>query len=205
MSSLLPLFLKLGGRAVLVVGAGEIASRKVEELLGVGAVVTVVSPAVATPIAEAARQGRLRLVERAFERGDVDGAWLVVACTGDTDVQRGVAAACDAARVFCVAVDDPSNASAYFGSVLRRPPVVVAMSSSGEAPALTRLMREVFEAALPPASWVDAAKALREAWKRDGTPMSARFPALLRALGAESRRDDAPVDDVADDEQRGRG
>jgi siroheme synthase-like protein len=204
-SELLPLFLKLGGRGVLVVGAGEIASRKVAELLGVGATVTVVAPEIAPSIAEAARRGRLRLRERAFEPGDVDGAWLVVACTGDTEVQRGVAAACDASRIFCVAVDDPSNASGYFGSVLRRPPVIVAMSSSGEAPALTRLMREVFESALPPASWVDAAKALREAWKRDGTPMSARFPALLRALTAESRRDDAPVDDVADDEERRRG
>ena len=64
----------------------------------------------------------------------------------------------------------------------RRPPFLVAISSSGEAPALSRLLREVIEGALPAPRWIAAARALRAEWKRDGTPMADRFPALVRKV-----------------------
>lgn len=203
MTELLPLFLRLEGRRVLVVGGGGVASRKVAELLAARARVHVVALAASEELAARAAAGEIALTLRAFEERDVEGAWLAVACTGDSGVQRGIAAVCDARQTFCVAVDDPPNASAFFGSVLRRPPLVVALSSSGEAPALTRLMREVLEHALPPARWVESARALRAQWKRDGTPMDRRFGELFRKLAAD-RGDDASVDDAPDDEQRGR-
>jgi siroheme synthase-like protein len=184
--ALLPIFLDVSGRDVLVVGGGEIAERKVAELLDAGASVRVVAKDVTPALDELASSGDLALESRGFEGSDVDGAWLVIAATSTPAVQRDVADACDRARIFCVAVDDPKNATAYGASVLRRGALTVAISTSGEAPALARLLRELLEQALPEESWVDAARELREAWKSEETPMASRFPDLVRAFKARA-------------------
>lgn len=183
---LLPLFLDVVGKRVLVVGAGPVAARKVGELVAAGATVAVVATALGAEMKEAATAGNasVSVAERAFEEHDVEGAWLVVAATDDADVQRRARAACDAAHVFCVAVDDPANASAYGGAILRRGPVTVAISTSGEAPALARLMREVLEQALPDEGFLEAARALRDKWRADKTPMASRFGELVAAFKA---------------------
>ena len=179
---LLPLFLDLSGKDVLVVGAGVVATRKVADLVAVRANVRVVAPRVTDELKASSAAGSITLEERGFEEHDVDGAWLVFASTDDGTVQTRVAAACEKARVFCVAVDDPPNASAYGGAIVRRGPVTIAISTSGEAPALARLLREVLEQALPDEGFVDAARALRERWKADKTPMASRFGELVQAF-----------------------
>jgi siroheme synthase-like protein len=179
---LLPLFLKLEGRPVLVVGAGSQAERKIASALEAGAAVRVVAPAATAKVEEWAREGAVAWHPRPFVDADVEGAWLVLAATASADVQRAVASSCAARRVFCVAVDDPANASAYSASVLRRPPFTVAISSSGETPALTRLVREVLESALPPEEWIARARALRRKWRGERTPMAERFAELVKAV-----------------------
>jgi siroheme synthase-like protein len=181
-ASLLPLFLKLEGREVLVVGAGEIAERKVASLLESGARVRLVAPEATAELHRLAGEGQLEWHPRRFAEGDLEGAWLVVAATGDPETQRRVAAAAEARRVFLLAVDDPPNASAYSGAVVRRPPFSIAISSSGATPALTRLLREIIEQVLPGDAWVEAATALRAKWIADGVPMGERFGSLVRAL-----------------------
>jgi siroheme synthase-like protein len=173
---LLPLFLDVGGKDVLVVGGGSVATRKAADLVAAGANVRVVALEIAESI------DALTVTQRAFEEHDVEGAWLVFAATDDPEVQRRVSAACAKARVFCVAVDDPPNASAYGGAIVRRGPVTVAISTSGEAPALARLLREVIEQALPDDTYVEAARALRAKWKADKTPMASRFGELVAAF-----------------------
>jgi siroheme synthase-like protein len=179
---LYPLFLKVAGRVVLVVGAGSVAERKIDALVDAGANVRVVAPEASARVEERARGGAIEWHARPFLDGDVDGAWLVVAATSDAAVQRGVAAACAPRRVFCVAVDDPSNATAYSGAIVRRPPFTIAISSSGETPALTRLVREVIELALPSDAWVSRARELRRKWRAEKTPMGERFGELVREL-----------------------
>jgi uroporphyrin-III C-methyltransferase/precorrin-2 dehydrogenase/sirohydrochlorin ferrochelatase len=181
-ATLFPLFLRLTGKAVLVVGGGAVAERKIEDLALAGARVRVVAPVASSAVEALAARGRIAWERRAFEETDVSGAWLVIAATDDPDVQRRACAAADAARVFAVAVDDPPNGSAYSASVIRRGPFAIAISSTGEAPALSRLLREVLEQALPDADWVDAARALRERWKTEATPMGSRFAELVRAF-----------------------
>jgi len=181
-SLLLPLFLKLEGRTVLVVGAGAVAERKIAALLETAARVRVVAPEAIDGVRGLASAGRIEWSARAFDDGDVDGAWLVFAATPDASVQRRVSEAATARRVFCVAVDDPAHASAYSGAVVRRPPFAIAISSSGAAPALTRLVREVAEAALPSDDWIARAEQLRARWLADGTPMQERFEQLAREL-----------------------
>ena len=133
-----------------------------------------------------AREGLVEWRERAFEDADADGAWLIVAATGDAQTQRRVAAVALDRRVFVLAVDDPANASAYFGATIRRPPFLVAISSSGATPALSRLLREIIEQTLPGDDWIARAKELRAQWLADGTPMGERFGALVREFKARA-------------------
>ena len=123
---LLPLFLKLAGRRVVLVGAGTVAGGKLDALVRAGADVRVVDP-------------------DAFQPADLDDAWLVVsACS--VEINRAVAAAAEARRIFVNAVDDPPNATAYLGGVVRRSGVTIAISTSGNAPALAGVLREGIDA-----------------------------------------------------------
>jgi siroheme synthase-like protein len=114
---------------------------------------------------------------------DLDGAWLVVAAAPPA-VNRAVAAAAEARRVLVNAVDDPPNATAVLSGVVRRDGVTVAISTSGDAPGLTGLLREALDAVLPEdlGAWMRVARHARLEWRRDGVPMAARRPLLLRAL-----------------------
>jgi len=186
-ASLFPVFLKLAGRAVVVVGAGAIAERKVEALVGAGARVRLVAPEATAELQRLAREGFIEWTGRRFEEADLDGAWMVVSSTGDAETQRRVTAAAETRRVFVLAVDDPPNATAYSGAVIRRLPFLIAISSSGATPALTRVVREIIEQVLPGPDWVEHAKALRRRWIADGTPMGERFGSLVRDLKDRSR------------------
>lgn len=202
MTELLPLFLDLAGRRVLMVGGGPVAAAKLGPLLAAGADVRVVAPAVRPEIVEAAEQsrraqaqppgtgttqvaglGRVTIERRGFSPSDLDDAWLVVAAAWP-DVNRAVAEAAQARRLFVNAVDDPANASAYLGGVVRRDGITLAISSRGQAPGLTGLLREALDAVLPRELrlWMDEARLQRIRWRRDGVPMEARRPLLLQAL-----------------------
>ena len=181
--ALFPLFLKLAGRKVLVVGGGPVASAKVAALRDAGAEISVVAPEVEPGLDELARAGKITLVRRSFEAVDLGGAWFVVAAA-TPEVNRGVAAAAESQRLFVLAVDDPSAASAYGAGALRRGGVTVAISTDGRAPALAGLLREGLDAVLPDdlEAWTAEAEKQRAAWRAAKVPMAERRPLLLRAL-----------------------
>lgn len=195
-STLLPVFLKVAGRRVVVVGGGPVAAAKIDGLMGAGAEVLVVAPELRQEIvrwAEGTGQGQgpggagkgLVVVQRGFRSDDLDGAWLAVAA-GTPEVNRQVAAAAEARRLFLIAVDDPQAASAYGAGVVRRAGVTVAVSTDGAAPALAGLLREGLEALLPDegelGAWVAEARARRAEWRAAGVPMAERRPRLLAAI-----------------------
>jgi uroporphyrin-III C-methyltransferase / precorrin-2 dehydrogenase / sirohydrochlorin ferrochelatase len=181
--SLFPLFLKLAGRKVLVVGGGPVATAKVAVLREAGAEIVVVAPEVGSELDDLASTGKISLLRRSFTAADLGGAWLVVAAA-TLDVNRGVAAAAESQRLFVLAVDDPSAASAYGAGALRRGGVTVAVSTDGRAPALAGLLREGLEAVLPEdlEMWTAEAERQRAQWRAAGVPMAERRPLLLRAL-----------------------
>ncbi len=183
MRNLLPLFLDLAGRDVLLVGGGRVASGKLQQLVAAHAHVRVVAPVVLADIERLGRLAPIDIFRRAFQPSDVDGVWLVVAAA-TPEVNRAVANAADARRIFVNAVDDPENASAYLSGVVRRDEVTLAISTAGDAPALTSLVREALDAVLPDDlhAWVQTARQQRAAWRRDHVPMDVRKPLLLRAL-----------------------
>ncbi len=137
-----PAMLDLGGRRVLVVGGGPTAEEKVRLLIEAGADVTVVSPKLTTHLRRLAHRRSLRWHERCFRPSDVQEAFFVVAATDDPDVNRAVFVAAESASTLCNAVDDTANCSAILPSVHREGPLVVAVSTSGAAPALAVRLRE---------------------------------------------------------------
>ena len=179
MPELLPLFLNLTGRQVVLVGGGRVAAAKLRQLIAVGARVRVVAPEISKDIEEVEGE----LIHRAFVPSDLDDAWLVVAAA-TPDVNREVARAADERRLFVNAVDDPANASAYLSGVVRRDGVTIAISTSGDAPALTALLREAIERLLPHdlRTWMDTARRERVIWRRERIPIDERKPLLLDAL-----------------------
>ena len=105
--------LRLGGRRVVVVGGGGVASRRVPALLDAGAEVLLVSPKVAASLEDLAAVGRIRWEARGYRPGDCAGAWLVCACTDDSQVNAAVAAAAEAQRTWCVRADDAGASAAW--------------------------------------------------------------------------------------------
>jgi uroporphyrin-III C-methyltransferase / precorrin-2 dehydrogenase / sirohydrochlorin ferrochelatase len=174
-----PVFLKLTGRRVLLVGGGPVAAGKLAGLLADGARVTVVAPEVRP---ELHRPG-VTIKERPFEPADLDDVWYVVAAA-PPEINKDVLEAAEHRHVFVNAVDDPAHASAYAGSVVRRAGVTIAFSTDGRAPALAGLLREALDAWLPADldAWMVASDAARREWKRSRVPMEERRPMLLETL-----------------------
>jgi uroporphyrin-III C-methyltransferase/precorrin-2 dehydrogenase/sirohydrochlorin ferrochelatase len=189
MSNLLPLFLTLAGRDVVLVGGGLVATSKLQALVDAGARVRVVAPLV-TPEIESAG---VEIARRPFVAADLDGAWLAVAAA-TPEVNREVSSAAEARRIFVNAVDDPANASAFLSGTVRRDGVTIAVSTSGAAPALTALLREALESVLPADldRWMAEAHRQRTIWRRDQVPMTARKPRLLQALNGLYKGPKAP-------------
>jgi siroheme synthase-like protein len=137
----LPVNLLLRGKRVVVIGAGRIAARKIEPLLDLGAVVTVVAPGVGETVRAWADDGRIELIERPFAAGDLEHAWAAFTATNDPAVNAAVAAEADAERVWVNSADDPANCSFTLMSVIRRSDLVVAVGTGGRSPALAAHVR----------------------------------------------------------------
>ncbi len=137
---LYPVLLKLDGRTVAVIGGGQVAARKVSGLLACGARVAVIAPRAVPEIAERAEQGEIDWIVRPVEPGDLDRVDLVVAATGDVDVNRRVVEAAHDRKLLVNAVDDPDRCDFYLPAVIRRGDLVVSVSTSGASPALAREM-----------------------------------------------------------------
>jgi uroporphyrin-III C-methyltransferase/precorrin-2 dehydrogenase/sirohydrochlorin ferrochelatase len=127
-----PLWLDLSGRPAVVVGGGPVAARRVRGLLEAGAGVQVVAPLLCEDLAELAAAEAITWVAREYAAGDLDGAWLVHTATGTPAVDEAVAAAADAARVWCVRAGDAEASSAWVPAVTRTPEVSVAVSGAGD-------------------------------------------------------------------------
>ncbi|MCL4779321.1 MAG: siroheme synthase CysG [Gammaproteobacteria bacterium] len=145
----LPIFLTLRGQRCLVVGGGEVAERKVRQLLAAHAAVTVNSPQLAGGLQELLAAKRIEAVLSPFDAGLIDTHLLVYAATSDTAVNRAVAAAAHQALRLCNIVDDPTHSSFISPSIVDRSPLLIAVSSGGRAPVLARMLRQQLERWLP--------------------------------------------------------
>ena len=140
---LYPVNLRLNGRRCVVIGGGKVALAKVKGLLAAGAEVLVVAPDIDT---ELATLGGVEVERRTYQPGDVAGAAFAVAATGDPDVNRAVFEEGNALGVWVNAADDPAHCSATLPAIVRRGPLVIAVSTGGASPAAARWVREQLEA-----------------------------------------------------------
>src|SRR6266513_5197536 len=172
----LPVFLRLDGHPVVVVGGGTVALRKAAWLRRAGARVTVVAPGVHAELAQQAARGELRQIAEEFTPEHLAGAVAVVAATADRATNASVAARARERGVPVNVVDDAELSTFIFPAIVDRSPIVVAVGSAGHAPVLARRVREQIEALLP-----ERLGALARF-------MGARREAVRRALGAFARR-----------------
>lgn len=155
--NLFPAFVKLEGRAVLVVGGGAIATSKIAPLLQAGARVTVVAPEISGELAERVGKGEISWLGKEFEASDLEGKFLVIAATALAKLNAAVFQEAEARQILCNAVDDIENCHFYYGSVVQRGDLQIAISTNGKSPALAQRLRKELEEQFQPeyGEWVE--------------------------------------------------
>jgi len=166
--SLLPIFVKLRDRLVVVVGGGAIAQGKIEGLLAADARVRVVAPQVTPAIAQWLAQGKVEWQAKTFAPADLDAAFLVIAATSAPGVNEAVFSEADVRGILCNAVDDIEHCHFYYGSVVQRGDLQIAVSTNGKSPALAQRLRLLLEKQFGPEyelwlEWLGAARELLRA------------------------------------------
>ena len=146
----LPLFHNLRGARVLVVGGGEIALRKSRLLADAGAVLRVVAPQIGAELHELIDSSGGEELLRGYSEADLDGCVLIIAATDDEPLNAQVSADARQRGVPVNVVDAPALCSVIFPAIVDRSPLVIAVSSGGDAPVLARLIRAKMESWIPP-------------------------------------------------------
>ncbi|MWV14043.1 uroporphyrinogen-III C-methyltransferase [Pseudomonas sp. R-28-1W-6] len=144
----LPLFHKLQDRLVLVVGGGEVALRKARLLVEAGAILRVVAPAIRDELRELAG-AHAQVLLRGYQASDLDGVGLVIAATDDEPLNAQISAQAQARGIPVNVVDAPKLCSVIFPAIVDRSPLIVAVTSGGDAPVLARLIRAKIETWIP--------------------------------------------------------
>ena len=133
--------LNLTGRRCLVVGAGSVGLEKIEGLLVADAEVLVVAPSAGEEVRDLADSGSIDWNARAYEAGDLDGCFLAIAATSDTDVNIAVYNDAEARSMLVNVVDVPPLCNFILPAIVRRGPIAIAISTAGASPALAKRMK----------------------------------------------------------------
>lgn len=145
-----PIFLDLKEKLCVVVGGGRVAERKVRSLLKAGARVRVVGPELTAPLFRLREKGKIAHLSRPYRRGDLHGAFLVIAATDDRNANERVSRQAVRNRILVNVVDDPAYSSFIVPSIIARKELLVAISTSGRSPALARVLRRKLEKEIGP-------------------------------------------------------
>ncbi len=139
--------LRLGGRRCMVVGGGDVGLEKVEGLLACGADVTLVAPRAVPALATLADEGSIRWECREYRSSDLEGAFVAIAATSDTEVNIAVYEDAEARSMLVNVVDVPPLCNFILPAIVRTGPLAIAISTAGASPALAkRMKREIAEA-----------------------------------------------------------
>jgi len=182
---LFPIFVKLEDRLIVVVGGGNIAEAKIPGVLAASARIRLIAPSITPQIAEWVRFGKIEWLPKEFETADLDGAFLVVAATSAPGVNEAVYREAETRGILCNAVDDIEHCHFYYGAVVQRGDLQIAISTNGKSPALAQRLRQEFEAEFGPEYevWLQWLGAAREALRANG-PGSETTKKLLRELAS---------------------
>ncbi len=137
-----PFFFNLSGKPILIVGGGRIATEKLESLLPTGASLTICSPRIDGNIKELVEAGRIQWIKREYDPEVLASFFMVIAATNDPFVNRNVFLDCENLQKPVNSVDDPDHCRFIFSANASEGPITVAISSSGESPALAQKIRK---------------------------------------------------------------
>jgi precorrin-2 dehydrogenase/sirohydrochlorin ferrochelatase len=184
---LFPLFVKLEGRSCLVVGAGTIAEGKIAGLFDTGARLKVVAPQATPQIRRWAESHKIEYHQRVFQSSDLDGMFLVVASTSDSQLHREIFAEARKRAVLCNVVDVPELCDFYYPAIVQRGSLQIAISTSGESPALAQRLRKDLEGQFGAEyeAWLVSLGRAREQLQADETLDSEERKRRLHALVTE--------------------
>lgn len=147
-----PLFIDLKNQNCLVVGAGEVAARKIELLAKAGANITVIAPEISHTITQfAADSPAINIIPRDFSTTDIHQQRLIISATNQADINTLVAQTAHQHNIPVNVVDNPKLCSFIVPAIIDRSPVIAAVSSGGASPVLARLLRAKLESLIPPA------------------------------------------------------
>ncbi len=145
-----PAYLDLRERPCVVIGGGAVAERKAITLLEAGAAVTIISPTLTPKLHELSGTGKITHLQKKFDENDLSGEFLVLAATGSPEENTRVAHACKKKRALVNVAAPPEESSFIVPSVVERGELLIAVSTSGASPALSKKIRRELEAAYGP-------------------------------------------------------
>jgi siroheme synthase-like protein len=162
--TLFPAFLKLDNRQVIIIGGGTLAESKLPAPLQSGARVRLISPRLNPNLQSQVRANNLEWWPKLYEQGDLAGAFLVIAATSIPEVNAAVFHEAEARNILCNAVDDTENCHFFYGSIVQRGDLQIAISTNGKSPALAQRLRHELEQQFGPeyAAWLDWLGAARQ-------------------------------------------
>ncbi len=140
-----PIFLGISGKRCVVIGGGEVALRKVRALLEHEAEVKVISPDLCPELAQMAEKKIILVVQRVYDQGDLEGAFMAIAATSDGKINRKIAEEAREGEILVNVVDDPEHSDFIVPSYLRRGAITIAVATDGRSPALARKIRTRLE------------------------------------------------------------
>jgi len=140
-----PAYLDLRERPCMVIGGGGVAERKALSLIEAGAGITVISPSLTPKLHELSESGKINHLKKKFEDRDINGAYLVIAATESPEVNSSVARVCKKKQVLVNVAVPPAEGSFIAPSVVERGDLLIAVSTSGASPALSRKIRQELE------------------------------------------------------------
>jgi precorrin-2 dehydrogenase / sirohydrochlorin ferrochelatase len=184
--SLFPMFVKLEGRQVLVVGAGIIGEQKIEGLLETGAQIRVVALGTSPKVQQWALAGRIVLDQRYFTPTDLDDVFLVVVATASRELNGLIFGEAERRGILCNVVDVPEQCHFYYPAVVRRGDLQIAVSTAGQSPSLAKRIRQQLERQYGPgyAQWVAKLGETRRRILASGLALE-RKKSLLQSLAGE--------------------
>ena len=140
-----PINLDIRNRNCLVVGGGAVATRKVNTLMTCGARVTVVSPETTDTLNRLADTGAITLIRRPYASSDLNGMFLVIGATDDSDLNRQIFEQAEKAGRLCNIADQPDLCNFILPSIVHRGDLILAISTSGQSPAFAKKLRQELE------------------------------------------------------------
>jgi precorrin-2 dehydrogenase/sirohydrochlorin ferrochelatase len=140
-----PIHLDISGKKVIVIGGGSVAYQKITGLVEAGAQVSVISPRFSQSVTQLAQEGKIQIIEREYQSGDLEGAFLAFGATNNPEVNRLIHVEAQEKGILFNAVDQPSECDFIVPSRISRGELLITISTGGQVPFLSKAIRQKLE------------------------------------------------------------